>query len=190
MKRELLGAIALALVTATPAFAGHGAKHQHNVTSWGSESGEGDDGVFSLATLNGTYIFKASGSLNNGSAATADILGTLTFDGLGGVIGNLTMTAADGGQFSCNNTFTVGGTYALPTPVSGPGLGTMILPMTTGSINFNLLVPSTEGKSADAIQSDTGALVPGTTFCTATPTTMALKGQLTRVDGGGSGGGD
>jgi len=112
----------------------------------GSESGEGDDGVFSLATLNGTYIFTASGSLNNGAAATADILGTLTFDGLGGVIGNLTMTAVDGGQFSCNNTFTVGGTYTLPTPVSGPGLGTMILPMTTGSINFNLLVPSTEGK--------------------------------------------
>jgi len=146
MKRGLLGAMALALVTATPAFAGHGVKHSHSVTSWGSDSGEGDDGVFSLATLNGTYIFTASGSLNNGAAATADILGTLTFDGLGGVIGNLTMTAVDGGQFSCNNTFTVGGTYTLPTPVSGPGLGTMILPMTTGSINFNLLVPSTEGK--------------------------------------------
>ena len=94
MKRGLLGAMALALITATPAFAGHGAKHSHSVTSWGSESGEGDDGVFSLASLNGTYIFKASGSLNNGAAATADILGTLTFDGLGGVIGNLTMTAA------------------------------------------------------------------------------------------------
>ena len=192
MKRGLLGAMALALITATPAFAGHGAKHSHSVTSWGSESGEGDDGVFSLASLNGTYIFKASGSLNNGAAATADILGTLTFDGLGGVIGNLTMTAADGGQFSCNNTFTAGGTYTLPAPVSGPGLATLVLPLTTGSINFNLVVPSTDGKSADAIQSDNSTLLAGTTFCTTTPTTMALKGHLTRVggDGGGSGGGD
>jgi hypothetical protein len=180
--------MALALITATPAFAGHGAKHSHSVTSWGSESGEGDDGVFSLATLNGTYVFKASGTLNNGAAATADILGTLTFDGLGGVIGNLTMTAADGGQFSCNNTFTVGGTYTLPAPVSGPGLGTLVLPLTTGSINFNLVVPSNDGKSADAIQSDTGSLVAGTTFCTTTPTTMALRGHLTRVDGGADGG--
>jgi hypothetical protein len=63
MKRGLLGAMALALITATPAFAGHGVKHSHSVTSWGSESGEGDDGVFSPATLNGTYIFTATGSL-------------------------------------------------------------------------------------------------------------------------------
>jgi hypothetical protein len=66
----------------------------------------------------------------------------------------------------------------------------MILPMTTGSINFNLLVPSTEGETADAIQSDNGSLAGGTTFCTTTPTTMALKGHLTRVGDGGSGGGD
>jgi len=80
------------------------------------------------------------------------------------------------------------GTYTLPAPVSGPGLGTLVLPLTTGSINFNLVVPSNDGKSVDAIQSDTGSLVAGTTFCTTTPTTMALRGHLTRVDGGGDGG--
>jgi hypothetical protein len=100
------------------------------------------------------------------------------------------MTAADGGQFSYNNTFTVGGTYAFPTPVSGLGLGTLVLPMTTGSINFNLVVPGTEGKSADAIQSDNGGLLGGTTFCGTTPTTMALKDQLTRIGDSGSDGGD
>jgi hypothetical protein len=62
--------------------------------------------------------------------------------------------------------------------------------LTSGSINFNLVVPNTDGKSADAIQSDNGTLVGGTTFCTTTPTTMALKGHLTRVGGDGSGGGD
>lgn len=179
MKRVLFAAMALALVTAPPAFAGrHSSKH--STTSWGIESGEGDDGSFSAATLNGTYIFQASGFLNNGAPGSAAMLGTLTFDGVGGVTGNLTMTAADGGQFSCPNIFT-GGSYTLPTPLSGPGLGTLVLPMTAGSINFNLLVPSPEGKSADAIQSDNGALVTGTTFCGAAPTTMALKGHLTRV---------
>ena len=186
MKRGLVAAIALALTVATPAFADHHGK-VHSTSVFGDEGGEGDDGTFSLATLNGTYIFQASGTLNNGSTATADILGTLTFDGNGGVIGNLTMTAADGGQFSCGNMFTSGGSYTLPAPASGPGLGTLVLPLTTGSINFNLVVPSPDGKSADAIESDNGALTAGTTFCTTTPKTMALKGRLTRVDAGGSG---
>jgi hypothetical protein len=187
MKRSLIAGIALALITATPAFAGHSGR-THSTAVFGDEGGEGDDGTFSLATLNGTYVFTASGSLNNGSVANADILGTLTFDGNGGVIGNLTMTAADGGQFSCSNMFTAGGSYTLPAPASGPGLGTLVLPLTAGSINFNLVVPSPDGRSADAIQSDNGSLVAGTTFCTTTPKTMALKGHLTRVSGGGGGG--
>jgi hypothetical protein len=186
MTRGLLAVMALALVTATPAFAGHHSGKQHSTTHWGSESDEGDDGAFSAATLNGTYIFRASGFVSNGAPGSAAILGTLTFDGVGGVTGNLTMTTADGGQFSCNNTFTTGGTYTLPAPASGPGLGTLVLPMTTGSINFDLLVPSTEGKSADAIQSDNAALLAGTTFCSAIPTTMALSGHLTRVHDGRS----
>src|SRR5579863_7135048 len=109
MKKGLLAGIALALMAVTPAFA-HSAR-VHSTAVFGNEDGEGDDGAFSLATLTGTYILQASGALNNGSAANADILGTLTFDGAGGVIGNLTMTASDGGQFSCNNMFTVGGSY-------------------------------------------------------------------------------
>lgn len=189
MKRQLVAGLALALITASPAFAGHSGK-VHSTAVFGDEGGEGDDGTFSLATLNGTYIFQASGSLNNGSVATADILGTLTFDGAGGVVGNLTMTAADGGQFSCGNMFSSGGSYTLPAPASGPGLGTLVLPLTTGSINFNLVVPSPDGRSADAIESDNGALVSGTTFCTTTPKTMVLKGHLTRVGGDGGGGGD
>lgn len=187
MKRALVAGIALALIAATPAFADHHGK-VHSTAIFGDESGEGDDGTFSLATLSGTYIFQASGTLNNGSTATADILGTLTFDGAGGVIGNLTMTAADGGQFSCANMFTTGGSYTLPAPASGPGLGTLVLPLTTGSINFNLVVPTPDGKSADAIESDNSALVAGTTFCTTTPKTMVLKGHLTRTNGGGGGG--
>lgn len=182
MKRGLLAGLGLALMMATPAFAGP--RHaKHGVTAWGVESSEaGDDGTFSAATLNGTYVFEASGFVNDGSPGSAVILGTLTFDGAGGVTGNLTMTAADGGQFSCANTFTTGGTYTLPTPASGPGLGTLVLPMTTGSLNFNLLVPSPEGKRAEAVESDTG--VPVATFCTAPAlNSIALKAHLTRVGG-------
>jgi hypothetical protein len=180
MKRGFLAALVLAMIIATPAFA-RSHHSRHGIAEWGSAgSDSGDDGTFSAATLNGTYVFEASGFVNDGSPGSAVVLGTLTFDGAGGVTGNLTMTAADGGQFSCANTFATGGTYTLPAPASGPGLGTLVLPMTTGSLNFNLLVPSPEGKTAAAVESDTG--VPLATFCSAPAlNSIALKARLTRV---------
>jgi hypothetical protein len=145
-----------------------------------------DDGTFSAATLNGTYIFEANGFMNDGTPGAVAVLGTLTFDGLGGVGGNLTMTAGDGGQFSCANTFTTG-TYTLPAPVSGPGLGTLVIPAGTGVINFNLIVPSSEGKRAEAIDSENTK--PTAVICTAPAlSSMVLKGHLTRVGEGGGGG--
>ena len=189
MKRGLVVGMALALMTAPPAFAGthHSRTGSGGTAHWGSASGEGDDGPFSAATLNGTYIFEASGFMNDGAPGSAVVLGTLTFDGVSAVTGNLTVTAGDSGQWSCSQAITSGGTYPLPTPVSGPGLGTLVLPGAGGgSINFNLLVPSTEGKTADAIGSDNAA--PTAILCPTMPglTSMVLKGHLTRIgDGGG-----
>ena len=62
------------------------------------------------------------------------------------------------GQFSCSDSFTTGGTYTL-TGTSAPGLGTMVVPMVGGSpippstsvVNFALLVPPSEGVTADVI---------------------------------------
>jgi hypothetical protein len=185
MKRGLIAGMALALMTSTPAFAGHHHTGSGGTAHWASESSEGDDGTFSAATLNGTYIFEANGFMNDGTPGSVALLGTLTFDGVGAVSGNLTMTAGDGGQFSCSNTFT-GGTYTLPTPVSGPGLGTLVIPATSGVINFNLLVPSPEGKRAEAIDSENTK--PTAVICTAPAlSSMVLKGHLTRVGDGGGG---
>jgi len=184
MKGGLLAGMALVLMMATPAFAGHHHSGSGGMSKWGHDSGEGDDGSFSAATLNGSYLFEGNGFMNDGSAGSVAVLGTLAFDGVGVVTGNLTMTAGDGGQFSCANTFTTG-TYTLPTPVSGPGLGTLVIPAGTGVINFNLLVPSAEGRSADAIDSENG---PPTAILCGAPalTSMVLKGHLTRL-GEGSG---
>lgn len=182
MKRGLIAGLALALMTATPAFAGRHHTGNGGTAHWGTETTEGDDGTFSAATLNGTYIFEANGFMNDGTPGSVALLGTLTFDGIGVVGGNLTMTAGDGGQFSCPNTFATGA-FTLPTPVSGPGLGTLVIPAGTGAINFNLIVPSTEGKSADVIDSENGP--PTAVMCGAPAlTSMVLKGHLTRVGGG------
>lgn len=184
MKRgKLLAGVVLALAIATPAFAARHRTGTGGNAKWGNATWEGDDGVFSAATLTGTYIFEANGFMNDGFVGSVAVLGTLTFDGVGAVSGNLTMTAGDGGQFSCSNTFT-NGTYTLPAPVSGPGLGTLVIPSGSGVINFNLIVPSTEGKRADAIDSENAK--PTATICTAPAlTSMVLKGHLTRVDDGG-----
>lgn len=190
MKRGIIAGVALALITSAPAFAGthHSRTGAGGTAHWANDAGEGDDGPFSPATLNGTYIFEASGFMNDGAPGSAVVLGTLTFDGVSAVTGNLTVTAGDSGQWSCADTFTAGGSYTLPTPASGPGLGTLVIPGAGGgSINFNLLVPSTEGKSADAVGSDNSA--PSAILCPTMPglTSMVLKGHLTRVGEGGGG---
>jgi len=190
MKRGLLVGMAMALMAATPAFA---RVHHRTRTGSGGEavwsathSDEGDDGVFSAATLNGTYIFEANGFMNDGAPGSVAVLGTLTFDGVGAVSGNLTMTAGDTGQWSCADTFT-DGTYTLPAPVSGPGLGTLVITAGGGTINFNTVVPSTEGRTGEAIESENGP--PTAILCPGVPalTSMVLKGHLTRVDGTGGG---
>ncbi|HVC43964.1 MAG TPA: hypothetical protein VND20_04045 [Candidatus Binataceae bacterium] len=187
MKRGILAGLVIALITASPAFAAHHRTGSGGMAQWGSDSQEGDDGSFSPATLTGTYIFEANGFMNDGAQGSAAVLGTLTFDGVGVVSGNLTITAGDTGQWSCADTFTAG-SYTLPTPVSGPGLGTLVIPAVTGSINFNLIVPSPDGSSAHVIDSVNGP--PSAILCTGVPalTSLVLTGHLSRVSGGGGGG--
>jgi hypothetical protein len=185
MKKGLLAGMALALMIATSAFAGHH-PGKGGTSHWTEGDGEGDDGSFSAATLKGTYIFNASGFMDDGAVGSVGVLGTLTFDGIGAVSGNLTITAGDTGQWSCADTFTTG-TYTLPAPLSGPGLGTLVIPeAVSGVINFNLVVPSPEGKKAEAVESDNGP--PSAILCTGVPAlkAMVLKGNLSRVGAGHS----
>jgi hypothetical protein len=114
--------------------------------------------------------------MDDGAVGSVGVLGTLTFDGIGAVSGNLTITAGDTGQWSCADTFTTG-TYTLPAPLSGPGLGTLVIPgAVSGVINFNLVVPSPEGKKAEAVESDNGP--PSAILCTGVP---ALKAMVLKV---------
>jgi len=127
------------------------------------------------------------------------LLGTLTFDGAGAVAGNLIFTRGDNAQFSCNDIFgpapLTPGTYTLSS--SGPpGLYTMTIPLapdpaanpvnaSSGSINFGMLVPSADGKRADVIETDNGAL--NITMCNSPAiTSMVLRGHLTKLDGDGN----
>jgi len=175
MKRVLLAGIVLALAVGSPALAF--ARH-HSVTHWDDDGG----GTFSAATLNGTYIFQGSGFADDGKAGEVAVLGTLTFDGVSAVTGNLILTHGNNSQNSCNDTFTTG-TYSLTGGGGAPGQFTMQIPLTTGSINFGLLVPDPEGRTALAIESDNGAL--DVTVCgSASIVSMSLKGKLKRLDGG------
>jgi hypothetical protein len=164
------------------------AHHQHSIAQFNSEGDFGwfgDDFGFSAATLNGTYILEGHGSVTNGtSPGEVTVLGTLTFDGVSVVGGNLVVTiAAGGGQFSCTDTFTTG-SYTITTSTSAPGLGTMTLPGTAGSFNFALLVPRAAGVTADVIESDNGGFVAGSMLCGATPASMAFTGHLRAVPSG------
>jgi hypothetical protein len=181
MKKMWLAGMAFVLAVASPALA---ARH-HSVTHW-SDSGDDGGGAFSAATLNGTYVFEASGFADDGKVGEVAVLGTLTFDGVGAVAGNLIVTHGNSSQNSCNDTFTTG-IYSFTGGSSAPGLFTMQIPMSTGSINFGLLVPSSEGSKADAIQSDNGNLVGMTVCGSSSITSMSLKGHLQLLDGGGSG---
>lgn len=151
------------------------------MTKWGDDDGGG--GTFSAASLNGTDIFEGSGFADDGKAGEVAMLGTLTFDGVSAVAGNLILTHGNSSQNSCNDTFTTG-TYSFTGGSGAPGQFTMQIPFSTGNINFGLLVPKPEGHSALAIQSDNGSLV-GVSVCgSASITSMSLRGKLKRLDEG------
>lgn len=163
MKKGLFVVLAMALMASSNAFA-HG----------GRKDGGGDP-----FSLNGTYLFEASGYANLGSSGTpvqgeVGVLGTLIFAGTS-ITENLTMTAADGGQYSCNLTAT--GTY---TPATSTTPSAMNLPMGSGSANFDLVIPNPSGKWADVLESDSTAPLGVTcgTSPTATVNSMVLKGHL------------
>lgn len=169
MRKSWIAGLALALATASPAFA----KGHHG--NWG---GGGDS--FGTGTLQGTYIFEASGFADDGNPGAAGILGTLTFDGKGGVTGDVTLTEADTAQNSCDDTISSGGSYSVNGGDTAPGTGTLTLPLTDGSINFNLVIPSLSGKSALALESDKAEL-SGVKICGQTINTMVLKGHLKQI---------
>lgn len=183
MHKTWIAGLALLLVSASPVFAGHA--RTHSLSDWADEGG-GDD-TFSAGTLNGTYIFQATGFADDGKPGEVAVLGTLTFDGVSAVSGNLIFTRGDNAQFSCNDTF-ANGTYSI-TSATPPGMFNMMIPLTggssTGSINFGLIVPSPDGIRAQAIETDNGSLV-GLTICGAPAvTSLVLKGSLRVVDDGG-----
>jgi hypothetical protein len=180
MRKLWLAGVALALASTPPAFA-HGGR-SHSTSGWANWGDWGDWG-FSTATLSGSYVFEASGFADDGKPGEVAVLGTLTFDGTSSVTGNLIFTRGDNSQYSCADSFTSpAGTYSITSSNSAPGLYSMTIPLAgtgnTGSINFGLLVPSPNGKSAQVIETDNGSL-PSVQIC-GTPgiTSMVLKGHL------------
>jgi hypothetical protein len=211
IQKVWIAGLALALATTSPAFAGQKGGKSHSTSSWGDE-GEGDDS-FSLGTLNGTYVFQASGFADDGKVGEVAVLGTLTFDGAGGVAnGNLIVTHGNNVQASCSDTFDIAGagglpvgngTYTFNNPGGTPGLFSMVLPLVpnpaaippvvnSGSLNFGILVPSADGHNGKVIETDNGSL-SGVSICGMAITSLDLKGSLKALNGGGGsgdGGGD
>jgi len=177
----LAAGLLLAIATTSNAFAGH----HHNFgppTTWKGGGCWNGDGGFSAATLNGSYVFEATGYATNGTGdGQLSILGTLTFDGVSAVTENLIVTASDGSQFSCALTATTG-SYTIASSSSAPGLGTLNLPTTDGSINFAVLVPRSAGVTADVIESD-GSFT-GVSICSFNPVAMVLRGNLKALPDG------
>ncbi|MBF6569520.1 MAG: hypothetical protein IVW54_11680 [Candidatus Binataceae bacterium] len=173
-----IAGLALVLSAATPALAGH--RMPHSVSNWSQEDSSGSS--FSAATLNGTYVFEASGFADDGKPGEVSVLGTLTFDGTSAVTGNLIFTRGDNAQYSCADTITTGGTYSFTGTGTAPGLYSMVIPLTggnnTGSLNFGLLVADSDGNRAKVIETDSGSLV-GVVICGPPGiTSMVLKGSL------------
>ncbi len=208
IQKTWIAGLALALATASPALAGHHGGRSHSTSSWGDED-EGDDS-FSVATLNGTYVFQASGFADDGKVGEVSVLGTLTFDGAGGVPNaNLIVTHGNSVQTSCSDTFDIAGagglpvgngTYTFNNPGGTPGLFSMVLPLVpnpaatppvvnSGSLNFGILVPGPEGHNGKVIETDNGSL-SGVSICGTAITSLDLKGSLKALDGGGDGGGE
>jgi hypothetical protein len=198
IKQTWIAGLALTLAAASPALAGsHRSSSHHSTSSW-SDASDGDD-TFSLGTLNGQYVFEASGFADDSKPGEISVLGTLTFDGNGNVTnGNLIMTHGNSVQASCSDTFDIGGTGGVPSgsgtytfnnPGGTPGLYSMVLPIfntstQTGSLNFGILIPSPEGGSAKVIETDNGSLT-NVQICGTPITALDLKGSLRPVHGGG-----
>ena len=211
IQKTWIAGLALAVATASPALAGHHGGKSHSTSSWGDE-GDGDDS-FSVGTLNGTFVFQASGFADDGKAGEVSVLGTLTFDGAGGVPnGNLIVTHGNSVQASCSDTFDIAGagglpigngTYTFNNPGGTPGLFSMVLPLVpnpaatppvvnSGSLNFGILVPSADGHHGKVIETDNGTLA-GVSICGVSISSMDLTGSLKALNGGGGsgdGGGD
>ncbi|HKV54272.1 MAG TPA: hypothetical protein VJN94_06485 [Candidatus Binataceae bacterium] len=198
MKKLLLAGLVLAMAGATPAFA-HSSGHPHSVSEWLKGWGDfgfwPDDDQFSNATLQGTYVFQASGFADDGKPGEAAVLGTLTFTPngdttTGTVLGSLVLTRGDNAQFSCADNFTDPstppiGSYTLTSdPTAAPGLFSMTIPLTgssSGTLNFGLLVPRPEGPNARVIETDSGTL--SLKLCGGnTIVGLVLKGSLHRLD--------
>jgi hypothetical protein len=204
IQKTWIAGLALALATASPALAGRHTS-THSTSSWEEDEGGGDNS-FSVGTLNGTYVFEASGFADDGKVGEVSVLGTLTFDGAGGVPnGNLIVTHGNSVQSSCSDTFDIGGAGGFPTgngsytfnnPGVSPGLFSMVLPLVpnpaatppvvnSGSLNFGILVPNADGGHGQVIETDNGSL-SGVSICGTAITSMDLKGSLKALgDGGG-----
>jgi hypothetical protein len=187
MRKTWIAGLALALATASPAFAGHHGRGHHSVSNWEGGDGGGGDGTFSAATLNGTYVFEGTGFADDGAPGEVSVLGTLSFDGSSVVSGNLIFTRADKSQLSCNDTFgpspLTPGSYSLQS-AGPPGTYSMQIPLaspSTGSLNFGILVPSPDGKRGDVIETDNGSLTAMICDNTALKS-MVLKGHLKRIE--------
>jgi hypothetical protein len=208
IQKTWVAGLALALATASPALAGHHGGKSHSTSSWEEDEGGGDDS-FSLGTLNGTYVFEASGFADDGKAGEVSVLGTLTFDGAGGVPnGNLIVTHGNNVQASCSDSFDIvgaggfpigNGTYTFNNPGGTPGLFSMVLPLVgnpsatppvlnTGSLSFGILVPSADGHHGKVIETDNGTLA-SVSICNVPISSMDLKGSLKALNGGGGGDG-
>jgi hypothetical protein len=179
-KKSVAALAALALMTATTAFADRG----------GGEHG----GAVSNKTLNGTYIMEGGGfDLNDATSVPShtgdvEVLGIANFDGNGGFTGTFTFTSADSGgdQASCVETLSgTDGTYAINT-TGTPGAGTLAFKFdssstkSSGSMNFLLVVPSADGKGARLLENDNGAF-GALTICGEPISTLSLKAHLRKA---------
>ena len=196
IKRTLITGLALALATAVPALALAKGKAVHSTSSWEDEN-EGDNS-FGIGTLNGTYVFEAKGFADDSKVGEVAVLGTLTFDGAGGVSdANLILTHGDTVQGSCGDAFDsttnpppIPAIYTFDNTGGNPGLYTLTLPLAgtgnTGFVSLGILVPSAEGHRARVIEKDTGSL-SGVSICGTPISSMALTGSLKALDGNGGG---
>jgi len=177
MRKSLIAGLALALAAASPAFAKGG--HHHG---WGGGGGD-------QFQLEGTYVFEASGFANDngnsGNEGEVAALGYLTLDGGNITGGTLTLTTDDNEPqpFTCTEGVGTGGKYSV-TGSSAPGTGTLTLVLgnsSSGTLNFQLIVPGPDGKVAQVLESDTTLSV---SICGQSINSMVLKGHLRRVDEG------
>ena len=176
MNRALLGTTLMAL-----AIAGAGVAHA-------------DRRGTSNRTLRGPYVFEIGGFDENDATAvpphvgSVNALGVLKFDGAGGFSGTLTFTSSDNGgdQATCVEDITAG-SYNISS--GGPiGTGTLALsfpahaisgPDSAGTLNFDLVVPSPDGKGARLLENDSS--LTSVTVCGEPIATLNLRGGIRRA---------